>query len=71
MLTARGEDVDSVLGLELGADDYLGKPCNPRVLVAHIRAILRRNQFDPLSDNKNHLLSVGDIDCNNGDVYIA
>jgi two-component system response regulator CpxR len=42
MLTARGEDVDSVVGLELGADDYLAKPCNPRVLVAHIRAILRR-----------------------------
>ncbi len=42
MLTARGEDVDSIVGLELGADDYLAKPCNPRVLVARIRAILRR-----------------------------
>lgn len=42
MLTARGEDVDSITGLELGADDYLAKPCNPRVLVARIRAILRR-----------------------------
>ena len=42
MLTARGEDVDSIVGLELGADDYLPKPCNPRVLVARIRAILRR-----------------------------
>lgn len=42
MLTARGEDVDSILGLELGADDYLAKPCNPKVLVARIRAILRR-----------------------------
>jgi len=42
MLTARGEDVDSVLGLELGADDYLAKPCSPRVLVARIRALLRR-----------------------------
>lgn len=44
MLTARGEDVDSIVGLELGADDYLPKPCNPRVLVARIRAILRRLQ---------------------------
>lgn len=44
MLTARGEDVDSIVGLELGADDYLPKPCNPRVLVARIRAILRRAQ---------------------------
>jgi DNA-binding response OmpR family regulator len=42
ILTARGDDVDSVLGLELGADDYLAKPSNPRVLVARIRAILRR-----------------------------
>ena len=42
MLTARDEDVDSIVGLELGADDYLPKPCNPRVLVARIRAILRR-----------------------------
>lgn len=44
MLTARGDDVDSVLGLELGADDYLAKPCNPRVLVARIRAVLRRSE---------------------------
>lgn len=42
MLTARGEDVDSIIGLELGADDYLAKPCNPRVLTARIRAVLRR-----------------------------
>lgn len=42
MLTARGDDVDSIVGLELGADDYLAKPCNPRVLAARIRAILRR-----------------------------
>ncbi len=42
MLTARGEEIDSIVGLELGADDYLAKPCNPRVLVARVRAILRR-----------------------------
>lgn len=42
MLTARGEDMDSIIGLELGADDYLPKPCNPRVLIARIGAILRR-----------------------------
>lgn len=46
MLTARGEDLDSILGLELGADDYLAKPCNPRVLVARIRAVLRRSAQD-------------------------
>ena len=42
MLTARGEDVDRIVGLEIGADDYLPKPFNPRELVARIRAILRR-----------------------------
>ena len=44
MLTARGDDVDRIVGLELGADDYVPKPCNPRELVARIRAILRRTQ---------------------------
>ena len=63
MLTARGEDVDSVVGLELGADDYLAKPCSPRVLVAHIRAILRRSAAQDLtSDDGDDSLSVGDID---------
>jgi len=42
MLTAKGDDVDRIIGLELGADDYLPKPCNPRELVARLRAILRR-----------------------------
>jgi len=42
MLTARGDDIDRIIGLEMGADDYLPKPCNPRELVARIRAILRR-----------------------------
>ncbi|WP_455212309.1 response regulator [Kaarinaea lacus] len=44
ILSARGDDVDSIVGLELGADDYLGKPCNPRVLAARIRAVLRRTE---------------------------
>src|SRR5689334_11405877 len=47
MLTARGEDVDRIVGLELGADDYLPKPFNPRELVARIRAILRRYEPRP------------------------
>jgi DNA-binding response OmpR family regulator len=42
MLTARGEDIDKIVGLELGADDYLAKPFNPRELLARIRAVLRR-----------------------------
>ncbi len=42
MLTGRGEDIDRILGLEMGADDYLAKPANPRELLARIRAVLRR-----------------------------
>jgi two-component system OmpR family response regulator len=49
MLTARGDDVDRVVGLELGADDYVPKPCTPRELVARLRAILRRVQV-PVND---------------------
>ncbi len=50
MLTARSEDIDRIIGLEMGADDYLGKPFNPRELLARIRAVLRRRgsgQADP------------------------
>jgi two-component system phosphate regulon response regulator PhoB len=47
MLTARGEEADIVAGLELGADDYLTKPFSPRVLLAHIRATLRRSSSPP------------------------
>jgi two-component system, OmpR family, response regulator len=44
MLTAKGEDADRIVGLELGADDYVPKPCTPREIVARVRAILRRTQ---------------------------
>jgi two-component system, OmpR family, response regulator len=44
MLTAKGDDVDRIVGLELGADDYVPKPCTPRELVARLRAILRRSE---------------------------
>lgn len=44
MLSARGEEIDRVVGLEVGADDYLAKPCSPRELLARIRAVLRRSQ---------------------------
>jgi two-component system response regulator CpxR len=47
MLTARGEDIDRIVGLELGADDYLPKPFNPRELAARIRAVLRRYEQRP------------------------
>jgi two-component system response regulator CpxR len=47
MLTARGDEVDRIVGLEMGADDYLPKPFNPRELAARIRAILRRADVSP------------------------
>lgn len=64
MLTARGEDVDRIVGLEIGADDYLAKPFNPRELVARIRAILRRSQAPrpPVAESEAENLRVGDVE---------
>lgn len=56
MLTARDEDIDKIVGLEMGADDYLTKPFNPRELVARVRAILRRTTVDkPAADRPRRL----------------
>ena len=66
MLTARGDDVDRIVGLELGADDYLSKPFNPRELVARIRAILRRANSRLGSSRAPDELSVGPIALNTG-----
>ncbi len=65
LLTARGEDVDRIVGLEIGADDYLPKPFNPRELVARIRAVLRRTSADPKGAGLRKapdLLRIGDIE---------
>ena len=59
MLTARGDDVDRILGLEFGADDYLSKPFNPRELLARIKAILRRSQPGA---SRGHRINVGAIE---------
>jgi DNA-binding response OmpR family regulator len=68
MLTARGEEFDRILGLELGADDYLPKPFSPRELIARISAILRRTGWQ--SDNKNGLrppkIKFGDLELDLG-----
>jgi two-component system response regulator CpxR len=66
MLTARGDDVDSIVGLELGADDYLAKPCNPRVLVARIRAVLRRADAGTQTSDDIALLRQGDLELDPG-----
>ncbi len=60
MLTARGDDMDRVVGLELGADDYVPKPCTPRELTARIRAILRRTQGGH-PDSEPAMLGVGEL----------
>ena len=65
MLTARGDDVDRIVGLELGADDYLPKPFNPRELTARIRAILRRTQAQT-SSAKHERLVIGDVELDKG-----
>jgi two-component system, OmpR family, response regulator CpxR len=64
LLTARGEDVDRIVGLEIGADDYLPKPFNPRELVARIHAILRRTRSaeKPQKPQLAEILRVGDIE---------
>jgi two-component system OmpR family response regulator len=60
MLTARGDDMDRVIGLELGADDYVPKPCTPRELSARIRAILRRTQ-EARPENESAMLVIGSL----------
>jgi DNA-binding response OmpR family regulator len=64
MLTARGEDVDRVVGLELGADDYLPKPFNPRELVARMRAILRRSLTIEPQPGRREKLEAGPVSLN-------
>lgn len=59
MLTARVDDSDKIVGLELGADDYVTKPFNPREIVARVRALLRRRQFDQMEQSE--YLKVGSL----------
>lgn len=62
MLTARGDEIDRVVGLEIGADDYLPKPFNDRELIARIKAIIRRSNISLATENRNNdTLVVGDL----------
>jgi two-component system, OmpR family, response regulator CpxR len=61
LLTARGEAIDRIVGLEIGADDYLPKPFDPRELVARIRAILRRTHSSANNGSHEDITTVGDI----------
>ena len=73
MLTARSEDADIVAGLELGADDYLTKPFSPRVLLARIKAVLRRQQSEPEAETTvvydNVLIHPGRYEVRTGDQH--
>ena len=71
MLTARGDEIDRIIGLELGADDYLAKPSSPRELLARIKAILRRSRMIP-NHPSNEKLSVGalSIDVSSRQVFV-
>src|SRR5712691_11653269 len=66
MLTARGDDMNRIIGLQLGADDYLPKPFNPLELVARISAVLRRAQVEPATKQDREVLVLGDIEIDSG-----
>ncbi len=64
MLTAKGDNIDRVIGLEMGADDYVPKPCYPRELVARLRSVMRRFDEQPLVAEKKEQLSCGELTLN-------
>ncbi|WP_027359665.1 response regulator [Desulforegula conservatrix] len=73
MLTAKGEEADVVVGLELGADDYIVKPFSPRILVARVRSVLRRRESGTLADIRSESIRIHDIEIHMGrhQVYLA
>ncbi|GAA0545278.1 response regulator transcription factor [Rheinheimera aquimaris] len=71
MLTARGDDLDRILGLEIGADDYVPKPCNLRELVARVRAIMRRVSVKSgAAEVEGYFITVGDLKLRSGSLTV-
>lgn len=71
MITAREDEVDKVLGLEIGADDYVTKPFSMRELLARVKANMRRNEAAPAKNDNNDVINVGcfKLDCNRYELY--
>lgn len=71
MITAREEEVDKVLGLEIGADDYVTKPFSMRELLARVRANMRRSEVEPVKTDDTEIIEVGEfkLDCNRYELY--
>ena len=69
MLTAKGDGMDRTVGLEIGADDYLPKPCNPRELIARLRAVLRRSQPEPVTKNAD-VIRIDELEINHSQHHV-
>jgi DNA-binding response OmpR family regulator len=69
MLTAKGDEMDRIVGLEIGADDYLPKPCNPRELLARLRAVLRRSQSEPAAKNSD-VICIDELEIDHGQHHV-
>jgi two-component system response regulator CpxR len=69
MLTAKGDEMDRIVGLEIGADDYLSKPCNPRELMARLRAVLRRTKSEVLPQ-ANDVILIDELEIDHGQHHV-
>ncbi len=71
MLTARGEETDSIVGLEIGADDYLAKPCSPQLLAARLRAVLRRSGGEAKARSSTDPITIADVTLSPGALTVT